>query len=691
MLQAILAPLLVLALSSTAPGSVQDESREGIVVQSAPSAGYRGDAGVLPGDVLVSWQRGATVGALRWPCGLVEVETEQAPRGAVVLAGRRGGEPMTWKMPAMPWRLRTRPALNPHLRALYREGAERFAARDPEAGAESWLAAVEAATRAQDQQRAAWFLGELGHAWGEAWRWKEADEAYESAVQKAEGTGMAPVLLREWGMTFVRRELWERAEGIYRRALALSTKGSFTAARDLAMLAIIASHRGDLDAAERLYRQSLSARSQLAVTGPYLVQVVREEVGDLRIGNVPREQIDDLRRRLQRLQETLLAEARLPPERPGETAAKTAAAPAKKKEEPSPLETLKQALVKAEQEAPGSLTVSDFWQDLGDLTFAAGDPVGAEIAWLRALDLREKLAPGTLREARTLHDLGRVHAGEGREQAAASFLCRAAAALDRRGRPPVGDDEARTVLGEEAAAYDRDCVEALVAARRPEDAFLALERSHVRGAAFAFSPERLRQRKEIEAERGQLLDRLGWLSTSRDRDEVDLLLSRAADLEALRNAVAGPPDLNRLRAALAPKTVLLAWSLGEEEGLLFAVHGADRAGPGVEVFRVRAGSERLGKRARAFAAATERRDAEAADLYRKLLGPAEDRIAAAEQLLLLPDENLAPLPFGALLRDESLLEKQKSIETAPSATEWAARREALTPSLSPASGKGTSE
>src|SRR6185436_19590452 len=311
--------------------------------------GSDGDVGLLPGDVLVSWHRGDTSGLLRWPAGLLEVETEQAPRGAVMLGGRRDGRPMTWRMPAVPWRLRTRPAWSPHLRALYREGAERFAARDYEAGAESWLAGVEAATRAQDPARAAWFLGELGRAWSEAWRWKETDETYESAVRRAASTGMVPFLLREWGATFVRRELWERAEGLYRRALALDTRGSFTAARDIAMLAIIASHRGDLDAAERLSLQALSTRSQLAVIGPYLVQIVREEVGDFGTaspGSVTREQIDDLRRKLERLQETLLAEAGVPPERPAESAAKPAAAPAKKKEEPSPLETLKQALMK---------------------------------------------------------------------------------------------------------------------------------------------------------------------------------------------------------------------------------------------------------------------------------------------------------------------------------------------------------
>jgi len=311
---------------------------------------------------------------------------------------------------------------------------------------------------------------------------------------------------------------------------------------------------------------------------------------------------------VQRLRETLLAEAGIPsserPERPAESSTKAAAAVPPKKEEPSPLENLQQALIKAEREMPGSLMVSDLWQDLGELTFAGGDPVAAAITWLRALDLREKLAPGTLREARTLHDLARVHAKAGRDLATASFLCRAAWALDRRGRPPAEDAEARDVLGAEAAAYDRDCIAALAATHQIEEAFLALERSHVRGAALALSPELLRQRRQIDEEREQTLAQLGGLSTSRDRDEVDVLDGHARELEARREAIAGPLGLDRLRASLAPGTVLLAWSLGEDDGFLFAVHGTEGTGPGVEVFPLRGNAVRLRQRARAFAAST---------------------------------------------------------------------------------------
>jgi tetratricopeptide (TPR) repeat protein len=664
------------AFAGTAPPPV--EPREGLVVLEAvleaPTPGSPAEEGIQPGDVLLAWIRGDASGVLRWPSGLVEVETEQAPRGTVVLRGRRGDRPRTWRMPADRWVLRTRPALSPHLLALYKEGAEKLATRDPERGAESWRAAVGEALRAEDKPRAAWFLGEIGRAWSKAWRWPEADAAYERAVRQAQGSGLAAPLLREWGATYVQRREWERAESCYRQALALAAPGSFTAARDLAELASLATRRGDLQAAEFLYRQALSARSELTVFGPYLVEVIREEVDGFGVweGRIATgEEIAEIRRKLQRLRETLLAVAGVPP-RP-ERAEKTAAV-APQKPEPNPLETLQKALAKAEREGPGSLAVSDRWQELGAFAFAEGDLIASEISWLRALDLREKLAPGTLREARTLHDLARVHEKASRNRAAASFFCRAAAALDRMGRTPADDAATRDALGARPAAYDQDCVAALVEIRRPEEAFLALERSRVRGADLPLSAELVRRRKEIGAERVQALARLGQLSTSRDRDEVDVLVGYAEELELRRDEIAGALDLDGLRAALAPGALLLAWSIGDDGSFLFLVRPAESPGPGVEVLPIRLRAASLRERIPAFATEVGPAREEAMDLYRRLFGPADEQIAAAERLVLLPDGVLEPLPFGALLRGESLLSEQKPLETISSATVWAARR-----------------
>ena len=633
-----------IVIATMAGLALAEEPREGLVVIEAPSAGSLAEAGLQPGDVLLSWQRGGSSGLLRWPSGLAETETEQAPWGVVRLAGRRGERPMTWQMPAVRWELRTRPALSQHLLTLYQEGAERAAARDLETTAESWLKAVDEATRGDDRQRAAWFLGELGRVRATARRWGDADQAYGDALQRIEAGGMSAHLLREWGATFVRRELWDRAESCYRQALAMAPSGSLAAGRDLALLASIATHRGDLDQAERLYQQALATRRRITVFSAYYTRMIREEIAGFGVPDWrSAEETRELRRKLEELRERLLTLAGVPAKEAGST--KTAAVPSKKPE-PTPLETLQKELAKAEREAPGSLAVSDRWQELGELAFQEGDPVAAEIAWLRALDLREKLAPGAHLEVQTLHDLGRVHDRAARKRAAASFFCRAAGSLSRLGKAPEG------------TIYDQQCLAALVDLQRPEEAFEVLERSRVRDTATT---------KDILAERRQAIERLGRLSTSRDRDEVDLLGSYIAELEARRAEAVGPRDLEALRADLLPGTLLLTWSIGDDRSFLFLVRPAEATGPGVEVFPVRARAGDLRERVLAFATNAAPTRAEAADLYRQLFGPAGEQIAKAERLLLLPGELLQPLPFGALV--------QKPLEMAASATAWATAKD----------------
>jgi tetratricopeptide (TPR) repeat protein len=669
---------LGIVIAAMAGSALAKEPREGLVVIEAPPTGSVAEAGLRPGDTLLSWQRGDASGLLRWPSGLAEAEIEQAPWGVVRLTGWRGDRPMTWQMPAVRWSVRTRPALSPHLLALYQEGTERAAAQDLAGAADAWLRAVDAAARMDDRQRASWFLGELGRVQAAASQWEPADQAYDDAIRRVEGSAMAAYLLREWGGWFVRRELWRRAEDCYQRALALAPPGSLAAGRDLALLASIATHRGDLDEAESLYKQALATRRRVTVTSSYLTHMIREEIAGFGTPDErgTREEIAEIRQKLQHLRETLLAQAGVPPKAGGSTKTAAAAAPPKKPE-PNPLEALKKALSKAEREAPGSLAVSDLWQELGELAWGNKDRVAAEVAWLRALDLREKLAPGTFREARTLHDLGWVHASAQRDRAAASFFCRASAALDQMGHLSPIDNAASDALAAWPAAYDEDCVNALVAAHRTDEAFLALERSHLRGAAPPLSAGLIRQTRQIDTDRSQALTRLARLSTSRDRDEVDSLGDYAEELASQRRAISGPRDLDALRAALPPGALLLAWSIGDRQSFVFLVRPAEATGPGIEVVPIRAHASDLRETIRSYTKDLGKARWTARDLYRQLFEPVDEQVARAERLLLLPGEILAPLRFESLVRGDTSLAQQKPLQTATSVTAWVALQKVL--------------
>ncbi len=212
-----------------------EEPEEGAVVEEVAPGSAAARAGLQPGDAILSWSRGDGLsGPVRSPFELPPVEIEQAPRGAVVLRGAREGASAEWTLPPGSWGIKARPTFPEPLLAVYRQGRDRIAAGDLAEGIGDWRSAVEAADRRQDSLRAAWLQSRLARELAGAARWAEADEAWERAVARLEPPGPAAAqLLRQWGESFQRRNLWDRAEECYRRALALDAAESLAAAWDL--------------------------------------------------------------------------------------------------------------------------------------------------------------------------------------------------------------------------------------------------------------------------------------------------------------------------------------------------------------------------------------------------------------------------------------------------------------------------
>ena len=138
-------------------------------------------------------------------------------------------------------------------------------------------------------------------------------------------------------------------------------------------------------------------------------------------------------------------------------------------------------------------------------------------------------------------------------------------------------------------------------------------------------------------------------------------LGELAGLDARRDELAGPLSLEALRAALAPGSLLLTWSVDEGAERLFLLHPAGAPGAGFQSFPV---SPSLRDNLAVFSRA---------GLYQRLLGPAEAALATAEHLVLVPCHELRTVPFADLLRGETRLGEQKRIETAVSANAWARR------------------
>src|SRR4029079_2297426 len=105
-----------LLLAAPVPG---DDSAAGVVVEEVARDSAAEKAGIQPGDVIVSWPRGPAPpanpqpaqGAIASTFDLGDIEVEQAPRGPLLLAGRRGPAAMTWALPPVLFGLRSRPLL----------------------------------------------------------------------------------------------------------------------------------------------------------------------------------------------------------------------------------------------------------------------------------------------------------------------------------------------------------------------------------------------------------------------------------------------------------------------------------------------------------------------------------------------------------------------------------------------------
>lgn len=271
----LLSPLLI--TGSPTPG----EPEEGAVVEEITKGWAAHRAGLWPGDLILSWSRGdGTSGPIRSD-DLDHIYIEQRPRGVVTLQGIRDGASREWILPPAAWDVSIRPTLPEPLLALYEQGLDRFATGDVEAGTRSWRTALEVAETRQDPLRASWLQFCLALELAKAGQWTEAEAAREAAIQRLEGShpAAAAVILRDsrWIDNFAeRRSLWDLSESYYRRALILDPEGSLTAATDLVLLGQVVRSRGDFAAAEDLFRRAYTIWRRLAPESTDLAWTLRE-------------------------------------------------------------------------------------------------------------------------------------------------------------------------------------------------------------------------------------------------------------------------------------------------------------------------------------------------------------------------------------------------------------------------------
>jgi CHAT domain-containing protein/Tfp pilus assembly protein PilF len=444
--------LLPCALAGAPADAARESPRGGAVVEEIAPGSAAARAGLAPGDLLLAWERAASppanprpaAGTIGSPFDLVEVEIEEAPRGAFRLTGRREGETRSWEMPPDDWGLTAAPRFQGSSQREYGRGRSEIAAGRTTRGIARWQRLAAALASGGEPERAAWLYGQAAAAEAKRGSWGEARATYERALATVGGRSTLPVVsklrldlartLREMGQfspaadllqktldarrARVPESLYEaeilrylgrvsvlqgeprKAEGQLSRALALQQRlapESLGEARALKNLGIAERHLGHFSSAEELERRALALDERLL---PASLEVATDYVN---LGNLL-----------------------------GDRGDFTAAA-----------DSFRQALALRERLAPGSLAVADALQALGAVLLKGDDPAGAAAAFRRALATVEGLHTPELSRVDHLLGLGTALWAQHQYPEAESWLRRLLAIHERN--DPGSVDSALTL------------------------------------------------------------------------------------------------------------------------------------------------------------------------------------------------------------------------------------------------------
>lgn len=381
----------------------------GIVVEAVAKGSASEKSGLRAGDVLLAWSRGENKGQIQSPFDLTEIEIEQAPLGTVRLEGLRGTERRDWPLTANAWGLIARPNFSSEILSIYRESQElsrKSSATEVANAAKRWKDLADYCSDPQNLWLRAWVLFHAAEVLRDAKQWKEADDAYQSALQAASET--MPViqgqLFQAWATAFQLRSDWANAEKYLQQAIAQfdrSNGSQLAIAFDLNSLARIAFERGDFDKSEQYCQQALNIRESQA-PGSLAVAASLNSLGTVawRRGNIVK--AEEYYQRALDIREKLAFDTL--------DLATTFNNLGNVSNDRGDLATAeryhRQALEIREKLAPGSLDVAQSLGNLGIVAHDQGDLVKAEQYYHQSLDIRQKLAPRSLLVAGSLGSLG---------------------------------------------------------------------------------------------------------------------------------------------------------------------------------------------------------------------------------------------------------------------------------------------
>ncbi|MCH9649689.1 MAG: tetratricopeptide repeat protein [Deltaproteobacteria bacterium] len=484
-----------------------------------------------------------------------------------------------------------------------------------------------------------------------------------------------------------RRDLGDAAEH-YQRALVIQkllAPNTLATANNLFLLGWVAEQRGDLDDATEYYQQTLAIEEDKLPanggTGLWRtlqgLQRVAERSGDSGAEAKFRQWSLDLGE--QAAPNSLMASFML-----GYLGFEAF----ERRELTSAREYLQQSLAILQRLRPASRLVATILRGLGIVTVQSGDLEQAKEYILAELEIWERLSPGSSDRADTLEQLALALHKAKQPAESLRYYFRSLSALENQLRTLGGTETAKANFRARHEGKYRGTIELLLELSRPDGALGVLERSRARSFLSLLAERDLRLSTEVPEELDEARSRL-TISHDRTLRQLESLnpeqdserhLELTKQLRSLRreyeeNAEAikrssprlaalqypDPLNLEEVQESLDPGTLMLSYSVGEEQVDVFAV---SKAG-GLQVETIPFGETQLRKKVESFLELIEETNQPGTDwgmaqlailqelgqyLYGRLISPVEDLVGHSERLLILPDGPLHRLPFGALVR-----------------------------------------
>ena len=458
--------------------------------------------------------------------------------------------------------------------------------------------------------------------------------------REPEGLSVTSMLDDLGGIAKLRGDL-DSAEEYFKRSLRLRSRlapGSRYVARSLGLLSILAKERGDLETAERYLQEFLSIYGQSTLENQ-AIGLSLANLGDIALERGDLAAAEDYYQRSLAIRRKLVVNK-----------------------------------------------VGESLYNLGEVAVRRGDLKAAESYLQEALASDARSPLRNWPRASLLQTLANVFRQTGRLQQAVRYADLSIAALETQIGQLGGSLETQGRFRGQRGDVYRDALRLHLELGHPHEAFHLLERFRAQAFlallaerdltfAAALSPELARERRGLAASYDRNELRLAELDPEKDEKAIEALQREQVELRRRRDEIAGEIRLStprlatlqnsralsfeQVRAALDPGTVMLSWSIGQEQSHLFIL----APGRELRVETLEVGREALEKDVDRFRQLIDQTRAGTGlgaeglgwfsrRLYRLLIEPAEPWIAAGERIVLVPDGPLHHLPFAALIRKD---------------------------------------